>query len=63
MNGLFPYCGFHDFEISAADGNNTEYYIKTIDNYALTLSEEGTIVLEAFEGKDNQKWLLEKKDM
>ena len=58
-----PYCGFHDFEISAADGNNTEYYIKTIDNYALTLSEEGTIVLEAFEGKDNQKWLLEKKDM
>lgn len=58
-----PYCGFHDFEISAADGNNTEYYIKTIDNYALTLSEEGTIVLETFEGKDNQKWLLEKKDM
>lgn len=56
-----PYCGLHDFVITPVDCNNTGYFITTIGNYAMTLSEEGTIVLDTFEGKENQKWILDKK--
>jgi len=55
-----PYCGFHDFEIIPSGDNDDTYFIKTIDTYYMTMSDNGEITMELFEGKDCQKWKLEK---